>query len=125
MQTWNIPSVVALFVLADGVLIVKPKDTHVMAGHRATLNCSTSLTEGVHWYHDTTYIYAGRKLYSPYDSKLKIEVFQHDGTTAFNLVFPSTKPEDAGTYICGDMQGRGEKSSAEMNVFTAGTIVGL
>lgn len=109
-----------MFLLADGVLILKPKDVHLLAGQVATLNCSTSSTEGVHWYHGTSYIYAGGKLYSPYNYRLKVEVYQIDGTAAFNLVFPSAKPEDAGTYSCIDIQGRGEKGSAEMTVLTAG-----
>ena len=114
---------IVLFFLANGVLIVKPQDTHVLAGQQATLNCSTSSTEDVHWYYgtSTSYVYAGRKLYYPYDTRLKMEIFQNDGTTSFNLVFPSTKPEDAGIYICSDIQGRGETSSAEMDVFTIGT----
>ena len=102
---------------------MKPQDTYVLAGQVATLNCSTSSTEDVHWYYGTsyTYVYAGRKLISPFNNRLKVEVYQNDGTTAFNLVFLSTQPVDAGTYICGDIQGRGETSSAEMTVFTTGS----
>ena len=111
----------AIFLLANGLFIVKPQYTYVLAGKVATLNCSTSSTEGVHWYHGTNYVYAGGNLYSTYKNRLKIEVYQNDGTTAFNLVFQSVKPEDAGTYKCRDIQGRGETSSAEMTVFAAGS----
>lgn len=99
---------------------MKPRDTYILAGQMATLNCSTSLAEDVHWYHGTSYVYAGMKLISPYN-RLQIEVYQNDRTTAFNLVFSSVKPEDAGTYKCRDSQGHGETSSAEMTVYTTGS----
>lgn len=95
-------------------LLTTSLDTEVMVNDSVYLNCSTSDSSlEIHWQHNGKYVYAGGKLFYPYDERFQMRKCP---VGEYNLFIPSAKPEDAGRYECRDKEGSGQSHSIELTV---------
>lgn len=104
--------------LGNAEIVAGPRSTAIQVGSSAHFNCSSSLPDEIHWFHyaiganDRVFVYGYEKFYAPYEGRFELE----KNDTAYNLVIPSVKLEDAGKYECQDVRGSGDKKSAQLTV---------
>lgn len=102
-------------------LILRPEDTEAVVGFPTFLNCSTTLSGEIQWFHyrdgDTqqrNLVYGYNKFYQPYEGRFQIEKDETKG--AYNLVIARVAVEDFGKYQCQDDFGKGVEGSAQLVV---------
>lgn len=107
-------TIVVCFATAYAKLLNTLQETIVYVGDSTNFSCRSNISSAIHWDFNDNAMYAAGAFYNKYKDRFTMDINQTTGT--YTLHIKNITFGDSGEYMCREDEGRGESSSANLNV---------